>query len=140
MTPKDWLMLTITSQREPIRIQKALFKLSRETDLPDDEIYDFRPYNWGPFSPAIYQDIDSLIMEGSVERTPQPGASWSTYCLTPTGSRRASALRRQADPGMVETLDHICSWIEERSFGELLRDLYAEYPDMAVNSLLTPAP
>ena len=135
MEAKDWLVLTLDSQHEPIRIQKTLFKLAREANLSGGEVYEFRPYNWGPFSARIYQDVDALVLAGVAERVPQPDASWASYRLTPSGSRKAAALRGKADPGALAALERISRWVADRPFGQLLRDLYADYPEMAEQSL-----
>ena len=132
---KDWLVLTLDSQHEPIRIQKTLFKLAREAGLPPGEQYQFRPYNWGPFSAAIYQDIDDLVEAGLVERVPKPGVSWANYRLTTEGEQEAMRLREEAERNSLENLQGISTWVRERPFGKLLQDLYSDYPDMAQNSL-----
>lgn len=139
MEPRDWLVLTLASQSEPIRIQKALFKLSQEAELPAEETYDFRPYNWGPFSPAIYDDLDSLLQDGTVERVRMPNVSWASYRLTALGKRSAVKAREKADAKAAEALARISAWIDERSFSKLLRDLYEEYPEMASHSLFRQA-
>lgn len=135
MDAKDWLVLTLDSQHEPIRIQKTLFKLAREADLPRGEAYVFRPYNWGPFSAQIYQDVDHLVLAGVAERVPQPGASWASYRLTASGRSIAAGLREKADPEALRALERISAWVDDRPFGQLLRDLYADYPEMAEQSL-----
>ena len=132
---KDWLVLTLDSQHEPIRIQKTLFKLAREAGLPPGEQYQFRPYNWGPFSATIYQDIDDLVGSGLVERVPQPGISWAIYKLTNKGKKRAERIRTKANVQSVRSLDGISRWVAERPFSKLLQDVYEKYPDMAKNSL-----
>ena len=132
---KGWLVLTLDSQHEPIRIQKTLFKLAREAGLPPGEQYQFRPYNWGPFSAAIYQDIDDLVEAGLVERVPKPGVSWASYRLTPQGKQRALKLRKKASERSLQQLDRVSTWVSERPFTKLLKDVYKEYPDMAKKSL-----
>ena len=132
---KGWLVLTLESQHEPIRIQKTLFKLAREADLPANQLYVFRPYNWGPFSAQIYEDVDNLVLAGLAERVPQPGASWARYRLTESGRNAAAAIREEASPKALRALGRISVWVKKRPFGELLRDLYADYPEMATQSL-----
>ena len=47
-----------------------MFIFAQESGVSDDESYEFVPYNWGPCSFEIYEDMDSLIDDGLVERFP----------------------------------------------------------------------
>ncbi len=49
---------------EPVRVQKALFLLAREGDIPRDEQYRFVPYNYGPMSVGVYRDVAALVAAG----------------------------------------------------------------------------
>ena len=135
MEAKDWLVLALDSQSEPIRIQKTLFKLSQEADLPASETYSFRPYNWGPYSPQISEDIDELVQGGLVERVRTPGVSWASYRLTAEGKREAAGARDRAADEALASLSAISDWVSDRAFSQLLRDLYRDYPKLASRSL-----
>ncbi len=137
MNSRDWLVLTLESQSEPIRIQKTLFKFSEESGLPKRVLYKFQPYNWGAFSAKIYSDLDELVGLGLVGRSPHPGSSWADYSLTPAGSRLAGRLRNQAGEKGLGVLAQISAWVEARPFAQLLRDVYADYPEMASRSLFS---
>ena len=135
MKSRDWLVLTLESQSEPIRIQKTLFKLSEESELPKRERYTFQPYNWGPFSARIYSDLDQLVELGLVSRTPRPRSSWADYALTAKGKDEAARVRARADHGGLAGLARISSWVAERPFAQLLQDVYKDYPGMASRTL-----
>ena len=45
------------------------------------------------------------------------------------------ALERDADPRLTEFLGRIVQWVRKRSFSDLLRSIYAAYPEFAVNSV-----
>ena len=132
---KDWLLIALRSQHEPIRIQKTLFLFGQQAGLRKGQKYKFRPYNWGPFSEQIYRDMDALIAEGLVERVPQPGASWASYKLTVEGEHAASVLSGGVAPGALQKLNEISGWVAKRAFGKLLEDVYTQYPKMATRSL-----
>lgn len=139
--PRDWLLLTLATQSEPIRIQKTLFKLSREAKrLPAPEAYKFVPYNWGPFSNAIYGDVKSLMEQGLVRVIPQPGHAWRRYALTEKGTKRVETLQRKLCLDTQEKLNDISDWIDARpDFDDLLADTYEDYPEMAQKSLFRAA-
>lgn len=132
---KDWLLLTLRFQHEPIRIQKTLFLFGEQAKLPKRQKYKFRPYHWGPFSEQIYEDMDSLIENGLVERVPQPGVSWATYRLTRKGKKTIPAYAKRVASSALEELRRISEWVDERDFGNLLKDVYVDYPKMAEKSL-----
>jgi uncharacterized protein YwgA len=137
----DWLLLlldrdalgaTAPDELDPVRIQKGMFLLSRRG--PARNLYDFQAYDWGPFSPAIYADLASLARQGYLIEEKVPGRTWSTYRITPRGHERAAALAAQMRAEDVAWLRQAREFLTTRSFAQLLRDVYALYPDMAVNS------
>lgn len=111
-----------------------MFKFSKEAEVPKNETYEFVPYNWGPCSFEIYNDLASLRDSGLVQAVPTAGG-WSAYRLTPAGQTRATQLRGKANRKSFQQLVSIRQWVVERPFEELLRDVYDEYPDYATQSM-----
>lgn len=134
MNRKDWLLLAIGDYIEPIQLQKVLFKFAEESAVPAVQKYRFEPYNWGPMAKQIYPDLEELQDEGLVKAKPT-GGGWSGYSLTPKGLALASQLREHAPNELVEAIDEKRAWVLERPFRKLLRDVYAQYPEMAKKSL-----
>jgi len=130
----DWLLLAIGDRMEPIQIQKTLFKFAKESGAPEQELYTFIPYNWGPCSLEIYDDLGHLRDEGSVEFVPS-GRGWNLYHLTEAGIKKASKLRKEANQAFIKKLDAARSYVTSRDFETLLSDIYREYPDFAAESL-----
>ena len=64
-----------------------------------------------------------------------PGRSWKSYTITPSGRSAVLARERDADPRLTEFLGRIVRWVGGRSFSDLLRSIYAAYPEFAVNSV-----
>jgi hypothetical protein len=136
---RDWLLIAITLAGDrgltPIQIQKAMFLLRMEApDLIGDRFYAFVPYNYGPFSSAIYGDVDVLAAQGLL-RDEQAGSNLSKYVATQAGLDRVGALREDINPGAREYLTAVVRWILSVDFTQLLRSIYAKYPDYAVNSV-----
>ena len=134
MEKRDWLLLAIGDTIQPIQIQKTMFKFAKESGAPGDELYDFKPYNWGPCGFEIYDDIAVLRKEGLVE-TVRSGRGWSMYRLTEEGRENAEQIRSESNRDHIQHLDATREWVIRRNFEQLLRDVYKDYPDYATESL-----
>ena len=133
---RDWLLLAIADRMQPIQVQKTLFKFAEESGVPKRERYRFVPYDWGPCSFEIYDDLGELREAGLLESVPS-GRGWNSYKLTDEGLIEAEKIRAQADEVHVDKIDEIRGWVTSRGFGKLLKDIYDEYPDYAEKSLFT---
>ncbi|MFC1937858.1 hypothetical protein ACFLWY_04820 [Chloroflexota bacterium] len=134
MEKREWLLLAIHDTMEPIQIQKTLFKFSMESGAPERELYSFVPYNWGPLSLEIYNDLAALREQGSIEFTPS-GRGWNVYHLTTSGKEQENNLREKANTDLLAKLDKMRSYVVSRNFETLLEDIYSDYPDYAAMSL-----
>ncbi len=138
MLKKDWLLLCLGNlqgdRMEPIQIQKALFKFAHESGVPSAEQYEFIAYNWGPCSFAIYDDLAELRDGGLIEFEPT-GHGWNAYRLTIQGAQKTQELRRRAHANYLTTIDQVREYVTSRSFTDLLRDVYRQYPKFAERSL-----
>ncbi len=101
---KDILLLLLYSPargedlNEPIvgrtRLVKMLFLFKREAmdhfgrglDIPDDEFYEFFPWDFGPFSKDVYDDLTFFILRGFIEceevredALPESAAEWEAW-------------------------------------------------------------
>ena len=143
MTPADWLLLLVALDApadglEPVRLQKALFLLAREGGLPRSERYWFVPYNYGPMSPRIYRDVESLVRRGLLERLPVPGYTWGRVRATAAGRQRAAQLAGAASDRErrdLASLRRIRALVTSLSFGALLATIYERHPEYAVRSV-----
>lgn len=140
LTRQDWLLLTLSKSpggaMSPVQIQKALFLFGQEVgSSAGTRFYSFVPYDYGPFDAAIYVDLRRMMREGLVRGEWGPGRSWKNYALTGRGRKTALAHENDTDARLVEFLGRIVVWVKGRSFSELLRSVYAAYPEFAVNSV-----
>jgi uncharacterized protein len=139
----DWLLLLLGFKGEsdspaldPIRVQKGMFLLAEEGDIPEAERYHFNPYNWGPYSREVRNDLDRLVADGYVQARDVPGYSWKRYALTAAGIDYArNVLHEDVDPQQAHRVAAIKRRVSGASFNTLLEDVYTAYPEMAVNSL-----
>ena len=140
LTRQDWLLLALSKSpggtMSPVQIQKALFLFGQETGGSlGTKFYSFEPYDYGPFDAAIYADLRRMTGQGHVRGEWSPGRSWKTYAITESGRKAALVLHNDANARHAEFLGRTVAWVRKRSFSELLRSVYAAYPDFAVNSV-----
>jgi uncharacterized protein len=148
MSPRDWLLIFCAYRGapaglDPVRVQKGMFLFARSGDVPKREQYDFRPYDYGPMSSTIYNDLDALVSQGLLEQHPVLGKSWCRYTVTDQGrsvaGERLTKLTAERDKENARRLYEIKQEIASVSFNELLGRVYREHPDMAVNSVFRQA-
>lgn len=143
MRRHDWLLMLLavsdsSEPLDPVRLQKGMFLLSRERQLPAAEAYDFSAYDYGPFSVDIYRDLDALFDAGLVERIPAPGYSWSRYRATERGTERAQSLVDHMGEEQRERalyLQEMKRGVLGLSFKALLNYVYGLYPEYSENSI-----
>jgi hypothetical protein len=140
MTKRDWTLLVIDAAKPrsltPIQLQKSLFLFGQNVpQAVQPNFYQFIPYNFGPFSRAIYIDAEMLAGEGLIEMVAVPGQQWCQYSISPMGTRRSEKLREVLPPHVCEYLDKLVAWVASQSLQELLRSVYQAYPDFAKNSV-----
>jgi uncharacterized protein YwgA len=112
-----------------------MFLLAQEGGLPEDERYDFQPHMYGPYSRALRNDLNRLVVEGLVATRDVPGYSWKRYGLTAAGADVARRALVEASPEAAQKLVGIKRRITGVSFHDLLTDVYSEYPRYAENSI-----
>jgi hypothetical protein len=144
MKPRDWLVILCAYRGapdglDPVRVQKGMFLFARSGDVPQREQYDFRPYDYGPMSSAIYSDLDALVAKGIIEPHPVSGKSWFRYTATDEGRAAAGQclmkLTGEVEKENARRLFDIKQEISGVSFNQLLDRVYRDHPDMAVNSV-----
>jgi hypothetical protein len=70
-------------------------------DTSSSPRYEFFPYDYGPFSGAIYTDLEELISAQLVREVGTPGYTWSRYQVT--GAERVPAKRLVREPPAPST-------------------------------------
>ncbi len=139
MIKKDWTLLTIAaaegSPLGPVQLQKCLFLLDRMklATVDKDSFYEFAPYHYGPFSREIYRDADDLERSGLIMIS-RDGAV-RQYRASSHGLKRAEQLRGETDPSTVDYLGRVVEWARSLSFQDLVRAIYAEFPEYKQNSV-----
>jgi hypothetical protein len=134
---RDDLLLLIAKGAEnapypfdAIRTMKSAFIVSQRGLAEWRGLFDFQPYDYGPFDSAVYRSRDSLLDQGLLERS----GGYDACVLTEGGQRRVGELEAQLGEN-ANWLKGIGWWASSRSFAQLLREVYAEYPDFAARSI-----
>ena len=119
---------------EPVRIQKFLFLIDREIPkFVGGPHFDFRPYRYGPFDRAVYDELDALNLAGHVDIADGPGRR--TYALTRQGLASGAATLQQLPEEVRNYLFALARWVLALSFGRLLAAIYHRFPEMATKSM-----
>ncbi len=97
----DWLLLFIGLPRgkfftDQIRVMKGMFLLDQGGPQVLRDLYDFRPYDYGPFDTQVYHDLDWLVSQGLVDVSHIVGTNRQVYELTRKGERRMATLLEEA--------------------------------------------
>jgi uncharacterized protein YwgA len=144
LTRRDWLLILCAYRGapvglDPVRVQKGMFLFARSGTVPRAEQYQFRPYDYGPMSAAIYGDLDALVAEGLLEPHSVLGKSWSRYTVTERGRSAAEdrlrKLNQDGDKENARRLYEVKQEIASLSFNELLDRVYRDHPDIAIHSV-----
>src|SRR5690242_6975808 len=132
MHRRDWLIVMLglrgtgsSPAMDPVRVQKAMFLLAEEAGLPATDVYAFEPYNYGPYSFVVRDDLEALVSEGLASKSPVPGYSWCRFPLTDAGLEAARSIVRNADHEPLQHAADIKRTVTGLSFNRLLKQVYA---------------
>ena len=98
-------------------------------------VHSYRPYDWGPYSGALTSDIETLAyVDDSLAVQRVPGSRYGRYTTTPAGEAQARDLWEALRPREQEFIKTVRAYVTSKSFAQLLREVYAAYPDYATAS------
>ena len=143
----DWILaLLYVNRRKPVRgtlrIMKELFLFKKEAKLDEraklGQFYRFVPYDYGPCSFEIYDDLNMLRKIGSIIALERPDKHYQTYMLTQSGEYRARLFLKSLHPSVTEGLEEIKRRFNDLPLYSLLSYVYEEYPEYAKKSVFAP--
>ncbi|MBI2936524.1 MAG: hypothetical protein HYY31_06960 [Chloroflexi bacterium] len=144
MKRQDFLLIAINAAGvtplTPVQLQKAMFLIFKAAlpELPKP-FYEFKPYNYGPFCKAIYEDAGALHREGLVHRFPSSEGNWLDTVITPLGQKRAVKLELKLSKPSRDFVHAVLTWVQAQSFSVLVRKIYELYPEFQKNSVFQEA-
>lgn len=138
MQKKSVMLAALSAANEasftPVQIQKLFFLLDKK--IPQEisgPLFDFQPYDYGPFDKAVYRELDELEQMGLVETL--SNGRWREYRLTTEGQYRGQGEFQLLPKRAQDYIVAVVHFVRSLSFSELVRSIYAAYPEMAVNSV-----
>jgi len=136
-----WILLmlfaggNIRKYNEPIsgriRLLKEIFLLKQQAKIKED-IYEFRPYKYGPFANEFLKDMDFLKENGYILE--REGLGGLIYQLTPKGIKHADVLYDELDENIKRRLFGIKVRFNDMALNDLLDYVYSTYPKYAEKS------
>lgn len=117
-----------------IRIQKAIFLLTRRGSPGWRGLYPYRPYNWGPYSSQLTFDIGELVGQGLLEVEDVPASRYDQYRTTAAGDAHAREIWAALTDPERAFIRSVRAYVTHMSFTQLLREVYAAYPEFATAS------
>src|ERR1700733_11550087 len=91
MTRKEIILASMATScaytYTPVQLQKLLFLLDMRAGAElNGPHFNFKPYHYGPFDKAVYDELDSLEHEGLVEILREPHLKVRKYRLCSNGA------------------------------------------------------
>lgn len=131
LEPREKILLSLLkafgkSPMSPLQIMKSLFLYSQKRKPKG--FYEFVPYLYGPCSFDVYLDLRELVSKGLIAEIPSH-FSWNFYTITSNGEKILKDEKQDDD------LEDIKKFVLSKSFVDLLKYIYTEYPEFAVNSI-----
>ena len=134
LTRQKILLKLLHHTRHPFsrtRFVKLAFLLRRETCVKDEAtFYDFVPYRYGPFSFALYREMDALQRKGYLRWEENRVALLND--MLPAVARAVEVLPQRVTSAVKGIVRQYAGWSQRA----LLRDIYARYPWFATRSEL----
>lgn len=133
------LFLLDSEQRvDPLRLTKGIFIFTMEapeTWLSKQERYKFIPYNYGPYSQRLRNDLDQLVEQGYVLISKVRDKNWDYYYLSEKGKKRAHDVATSLPNEAATYLRKVRKFVLNVSVRKLLDTVYDRYPAYAVKSI-----
>ena len=142
------IALMYAGDGEPIegrtRLQKLVFLMQKrleeagEDPLQSDD-YEFIPYDYGPFSKELYDDLDEIMarnmVEGREENLDEDKVKYN-YKIQEDGEQWVSdQLSKKEAQRILELAEEIKNEYGDVYLSDLIDEVYSRYPKCAENSI-----
>lgn len=143
------MALMYANDGEPIegrtRLQKMVFLMQKQLKQRDQLgavglEYNFIPYDYGPFSKELYDDLDAMIEQEFVDDTEEPLRSGKVkyiYEIEDDGEELVDSeceSREDVDT-IIQIAREIKKHYNDMLLSELIEYVYTEYPEYAERSV-----
>jgi hypothetical protein len=135
VTRTDYVLAVMAAAQAPltpVQVQKTFFILDKKVGQQlGGPHFDFQPYNYGPFDPTVYHELENLAARG-LAFVDGPGTS-RRYGVTPGGMQVGLNLLARLDA--ADYFLKITDFVRSMSFAQLVSAVYAEWPEMKAKSI-----
>lgn len=136
LTKSDWILLLLKhSPLDRIHLMGALFLIWHRSGRNIKDYFVFESYLYGPCSFEVYAMLDDMEARGLIVRPWRLKPLWVNYYLTRSGEEQAEAVAERTSRKALKLVKDVVKEISSIRFCDLLRKIYAEAPDFAVNSI-----
>jgi len=143
------LALMYANDGEPIegrtRLQKMVFLMQQELEKHDQSgvvgtEYDFIPYDYGPFSKELYDDLDAMVDQEFVDDTEEPLSSGKVKYIYEIEDDGEELVDSEAETwedvdAIIQLAQEIKREYNDMLLSELIEYVYAEFPEYAEKSV-----
>ena len=136
MLNRQKIILALLSQtRKPLNptvFVKLAFLLRHETELANEPtFYDFVPYRFGPFSFALYRELDNLRRDGYIKPDDD------NIALCENNADIVAEKVKELNTSVLQSIDSVVNRYGKMGRRKLVETLYLKYPWYATKSELT---
>jgi len=117
-TGKEW---------SPVQLQKMFFLLDKKLG---DPWWNFVPYDYGPFDPSVYREVEQLERDGLARIT---DSGVRSYALTPVGQREGELALNSMSERTRNYIRSLSQWLRSLSFAQLVAAVSRDYPEMRLS-------
>jgi len=139
MTKQELLLIALssdgTAEFSPVQIQKLIFLIEKNVAAQlGGSVFEFVPYDYGPFDSSIYEELRRLKVCGLVASVPT-FQGWEKHAVTTEGLAEGYRLAKDLPPSVYDYIKQLSIFVRSLSFGDLVSAVYKAYPEMRVNSV-----
>lgn len=122
-------------EHTPVQVQKLLFLIDRNVGARiDGPVFNFAPYDYGPFDASVYEVLRELEGDGLVSSS-ESTRGWKRHALTDKGVAEGERLAQGIDPVVIDYIKRASEFVRSLSFSDLVSAVYKAYPEMKANSV-----
>jgi uncharacterized protein YwgA len=142
LTPEDWILAFFyagpdRNKRNPeingmLMLTKQFFVFIKEIKNDLDGVFNFYPYDYGPYSLVLQDLIDKLNKEGYIEV--KIYEERRDFILTDKGVERAKKTYEKLDDKTKQTLEKLRREATQLGYSGVLRYVYSRYPEYTTAS------
>lgn len=135
LSKKDWILLGLRQTPiDRIHLMKALFLIWHRSGRKIADYFEFEPYLYGPCSFEVYSILEKLLVDGFVVQPPHTKFQYVKYHLTEKGKKEVEEISKKVSSDIFRLIE-VFNEVSRLDFYMLLRRVYNEAPDFAVNSM-----